>query len=82
MILATTETIFIPLIDEGTDVARPTQGEPLGGGVFRVLATEGYDSEDEIWQFPPGSIVLCGTKLTSLGTVLMAEKLQGADSDS
>jgi len=52
-----TRTIFIPLLDEGTPVVRPTQGVLLGGDLYRVLATPDYDSEDERWEFPPDSVV-------------------------
>jgi hypothetical protein len=54
-----TKTIYIPLLDEGTDVTRPTQAIPLRDDLFRVLPTPDYDPEDEHWKFPPGSIVRC-----------------------
>ena len=82
MVLAITETIFIPLLDEGTDVARPTQGEHLENGTFRVLPTPRYNPEDEAWQFVPGSIVHCVRKITSAGSVLMAERLYTVDNES
>ncbi len=52
-------TIFVPLLNEGTSVMRPTQGIRLGENVCRVLATPDYDPYDEEWQFPPGSVVEC-----------------------
>ncbi len=52
-----TRTIYIPLLDEGTPVVRPTQGISLGGDLYRVLATPNYDPDDEHWEFPPGSVV-------------------------
>lgn len=52
-----TRTIYIQLLDEGTIVYRPTLGEELENGIFRVLPTEDYDPEYEIWEFPPGSLV-------------------------
>ena len=52
-------TIYIYLLDEGSDCYRPTQGIPLGNYVYQILATPDYDPEDEHWQFPPGSIVRC-----------------------
>lgn len=63
-----TETIYIPLLDEGTTVSRPTEGEPLGNGVYRVLPTSNYDPEDEVWQFTPGSIVVCKLVTSSSGS--------------
>ena len=56
------QTIYIRLLDEGTDVFRPTAAEPVEGGLFRVLPTPNYDPEDEVWEFPPGSVVRCETK--------------------
>ncbi len=70
-----TETIYIPLLDEGTDVARPTQGVSMGAGIFRVLPTPDYNSESETWEFPPGCTVICGKREISVGEVLMAERL-------
>ncbi len=51
--------IYIPLLDEGVDVWRPTEGEMVADMVFKVLPTETYDPEDEHWEFPPGTIVRC-----------------------
>ena len=52
-------TIYIPLLDEGTDVLRPTQGTKRDEDQYEVLATEDYDPEDENWKFPPGTVVRC-----------------------
>ena len=68
-------TIFIPLLDEGTDVFRPTEAVPLGGGLYRVLATPDYDPEDEHWKFPPGSTVACAIQCLEGEEVIVAEKL-------
>jgi hypothetical protein len=70
-----TKTIYIPLLDEGTPVVRPTQGEPLGGDVYRVRATTDYDPEDEHWQFPPGSVVRCTAEKRDGQEILIARKL-------
>jgi hypothetical protein len=51
--------IFIPLLNEGTDVLRPTQGLMLAPNVIQVLATPDYDPTSEEWEFPPGSKVRC-----------------------
>lgn len=58
-----TTTIYIRLLDEGTTVYRPTGAEELGDGIYRVLATPDYDTEDETWEFPPGTLVRCTTLL-------------------
>ena len=50
-------TIYIRLLDEGTDVLRPTEAAKLANGFFKVMPTPGYDPDDEKWEFTPGSIV-------------------------
>jgi hypothetical protein len=67
--------IYIPLLDEGMPVVRPTRGVPLGGGLYRVLATADYDPEDEHWMFPPDSIVRCVLETRSGGEILVAKEL-------
>lgn len=49
-------TIYMPLLDEGTDVWRPVDAAPVEGQIYRV---EGKIPLDEVWAFPPGSIVVC-----------------------
>jgi len=54
-----TETveIYIRLLDEGTPCSRPTRALDLGNGLFKVLRAPNYDPTDEVWEFPPDSIV-------------------------
>jgi hypothetical protein len=54
-----TETVYVRLLDEGTTVLRPTKAVHIEDLVYRILPTEDYDSQTELWQFPPGSIVEC-----------------------
>lgn len=56
-----TETVqlFVPLLNEGTDVLRPTTGIFVGPDVVRIEATDDYDPDIEEWEFPPGSEVRC-----------------------
>ena len=56
---ASTVTVYVQLLEEGTDTMRPTQAMPLGGDSYKLLPTPSYDPEDEIWEFLPGSIVRC-----------------------
>jgi len=51
--------VYVRLLDEGTEVFRPTKGEVLGHGRVRLLATDDYDATDEHWEFLPGAIVFC-----------------------
>lgn len=74
--MGTTKMIYIPLLDEGTDVSRPTTGINVGGDFYEVLPTPDYDPDIETWQFLPGSIVLVVSTVTSAGDVFMARRLR------
>ena len=52
-------TIYVPLLGEGVPVLRPTEAIMRRDGVYEVLATPDYDPEDEVWEFPPGTLVCC-----------------------
>lgn len=52
-------TIYVRLLNEGTDVLRPTTGVFVRPDAIRVEPTAGYDPDDEEWEFPPGSEVRC-----------------------
>jgi hypothetical protein len=67
-------TIYIRLLDEGTEVFRPTFAEPAGGALFKVLPTSNYDRQDEKWEFLPGSIVECEIRKLEGEEVLVAVK--------
>jgi hypothetical protein len=67
-------TIYVPLLNEGTSVVRPTQGVELGDGAYRVLPTEEYDPSDEEWEFPPGSLVKCDREIRNGREILVARK--------
>ena len=56
-------TIYVELLEEGTDTWRATKAINLGNGTYQLLPTENYDPEDEIWAFLPGTIV--GVKQSS-----------------
>jgi hypothetical protein len=49
--------IYIRLLNEGTECSRPTQAVDLGNGLFKVLPISNYNPADEVWEFPPDSIV-------------------------
>lgn len=66
--------IYVPLLNEGTDVLRPTQGVVLGPNEVQVLATPNYDPADEEWQFPPGTKVKCVRELRSGRELLVARQ--------
>ena len=62
---SSTEIIYIALLGEGTDVVRPTEGKKLADLVYEVLKPEGYDPDNEEWEFPPGSVVRCERQVWS-----------------
>jgi hypothetical protein len=62
-------------MNEGTDVARPTQAVALADGTFRLLPTVDYDPEGEIWEFPPASVVGAEVQRFSSGEILVAVPL-------
>lgn len=70
-----TETIYIPLEDEGTDVWRPVRAERIRDGSYRIVDDGTYDSSLERWRFLPGSVVVCESKTISSGQVLAATRL-------
>lgn len=49
-------TIYVPLLNEGTDVWRPVEATRLAEDLYLIL---GVVPEDETWAFPPGSTVRC-----------------------
>ncbi|MBA4147934.1 MAG: hypothetical protein H0X66_07435 [Verrucomicrobia bacterium] len=57
-------TIYIELVDEGTQVWRPVEAEQVREGVFRII---GRQPEDEHWQFASGSFVRCRERTFSGG---------------
>lgn len=56
-----TETIYIYLLDEGTDVWRPVEAENLGDNRYRIISINN-DPEDEKWEFQTDDIVRCEKK--------------------
>ena len=69
-----TETIYIYLPEEETDVWRPAEAEALGDGRYRVLRPHDYDPEDEVWEFVPGTTVHCALRRMSDGDFMVASK--------
>jgi hypothetical protein len=49
--------IHVRLLEEGTECSPPTQALDLGNGLFKLLPTSNYDPHDEVWEFPPETIV-------------------------
>lgn len=68
--------VYMPLMDEGASVWRPVPAWQIDRETFIVLRPEGYDPDDEKWQFPPGSTVVCEPKTLPDGTVLAAVRVK------
>jgi hypothetical protein len=66
--------VYVPLLNEGTPVLRPTQGVKLGENLYRVLPTKDYDPDDEEWEFPPGTVVECVGEIRGGQEILVARK--------
>jgi hypothetical protein len=49
--------VYVRLLNEGTEVFRPTLAVELGEGLFQLLATLEYDPEDEEWEILPDATV-------------------------
>jgi len=49
-------TVFVRLLDEGTDVWRPVRAVRIGENTYRI--TEQAVPEDEVWVFQPGDVVV------------------------
>jgi hypothetical protein len=60
------ETIYIRLLDEGTDVWRPVHALRIEGNRFRILDSK---PEDETWPVESGQFVRCEERTFSDGTV-------------
>ena len=63
-----------PLLNEGTDVLRPTTGLLLGPDIVQVAATADYDPANEEWEFPPGSRVRCVSEIRGGRKLLVARQ--------
>lgn len=77
MLSSKTETIYVALLDEGTDVWRPVEAEQIRAECFRIVSAN-PDPEDEHWEFSPGSVVRCERRKLSGGYCLVATALAEA----
>ena len=66
--------IYVRLLEEGTNVCRPTQALDLGNGLFKMQATSDYDPNNETWEFIPGSEVRGEVRSSESGSYLLAVK--------
>ncbi len=50
-------TIYIRLMDEGTDVFRPVSATKISDNVYEIDRSNSYDPVDEVWEFLPRTLV-------------------------
>jgi hypothetical protein len=62
-------TIYVSLLNEGTDCWRPVKAESLAEGLFRITDSQ---PEDEQWEFQPGQVVRCRERAFQDGEGLVA----------
>lgn len=64
--------LYIPLLNEGTEVLRPATGRFVGPDVVRVDVPGDYAPDVEEWEFPPGSEVRCIAEFRDGRQILVA----------
>ena len=64
--------IHVRLLDEGTEVSRPTEALDLGNGRFKLLPIPRYDNAEESWEPLPGALVRSERKKDRCGEYLLA----------
>jgi hypothetical protein len=67
-------TIYMYLLDEGTEVWRPVGAKHLGGDRYQVIS-KNPDPDDEKWEFSTGDVVRCKVRPLSGGEKLVAYEL-------
>lgn len=72
-------TVYVRLLDEGTEVSRPVVAHELSRGVVRLCSMPNYGTNNERWEFPPGSLVHCENTILEGRSVLLATKLVQKD---
>jgi hypothetical protein len=58
--------VFVALLDEGTAAWRPVPAEPVGPELFRLI---GPVPDGESWEYNPGEIVRCGSRVCENGSI-------------
>jgi hypothetical protein len=71
--------IYIRLLGEGTRVYRPVPACQIENNLYEVGGFQIYDSEDEIWEFTPGTYVLVEEQNLDGENVLVAIQEQSPE---
>lgn len=72
--LSSMETIYVKLLDEGTEVFRPVPSVEVETNVYKLGSLESTEG-DEKWEFEPGSIVTVENRILGDESVPVAIKL-------
>lgn len=67
------KTIYVQLLNEGSEVYRPVLSKKINDFLYELLDNN-YDPEDEEWEFLPGTIVVVEEKILSGEKELVAIK--------
>lgn len=59
----TQKTIYIRLLNEGTDVWRPVSATKIDNNIYRIEMTDQHEFEEENWEFEPNTLVYCEKKV-------------------
>jgi hypothetical protein len=70
--MSETVTVYVKLLEEGTDVWRPVEAQHLHDHCFLLL---GKPEDDEMWEFSSGSTVICEHRELSGGICEVAVRL-------
>ncbi|MDQ7247291.1 hypothetical protein [Dongia sedimenti] len=72
---ATRMTVYVRLLNEGTEVCRPVAAQEVAPGKYRLIKSIGSDALDEEWEFPVGAVVRCVEQQRDGQDVLVAVSL-------
>lgn len=64
--------IYVRLLEEGTTVYRPAAARRVSKNEYEIILDSQYSADDEIWEFPPGSLVVCELRTLDGDEVLVA----------
>ena len=66
--------VYVRLLNEGSEVFRPTHATQLREGLFRLMATPDYDPEDEEWEILPDATIRIEMHHGASGDFLLAAR--------
>lgn len=69
--------IYVNLLKEGVSVVRPVDAIEISPNVYRILESNIYNSDDEEWEFLPGTTVECQEEAREGKKLLVAKKRIG-----